>query len=45
MRNPPIRYLNQILIILIEKELIFRAGMGKYNFTLLLSERFLLWKR
>jgi len=37
-------YLNQILISLIEKGLIFRAGRGKYRLTLPLLERFLLRK-
>jgi hypothetical protein len=37
-------YLNQILISLIEKGLIFRIGRGKYKFTLPLFERFLLRK-
>lgn len=37
-------YLNQILITLIEKGLIFRVGRGKYRFTLPLFERFLLRK-
>lgn len=38
-------YLNQILISLIEKGLIFRIGRGKYKFTLPLFEKFLLRKR
>ncbi len=37
-------YLNQILMSLIEKGLIFRVGRGKYRFTLPLFERFLLRK-
>jgi len=37
-------YLNQILISLIEKGLIFRIGRGKYKFTLPLFEKFLLRK-
>jgi len=37
-------YLNQILISLIEKGLIFRTGRGKYRFTLPLFEKFLLRK-
>jgi len=37
-------YLNQIMISLIEKRLIFRIGRGKYNFTLPLFEKFLLRK-
>jgi len=37
-------YLNQIMISLIEKGLIFRIGRGKYNFTLPLFEKFLLRK-
>jgi hypothetical protein len=37
-------YLNQILISLIEKGLIFRVGRGKYKFTLPLFEKFLLRK-
>lgn len=35
-------YLNQILINLIEKGLIFRVGRGKYTFALPLFEKFLL---
>jgi len=38
-------YLNQILISLIEKGLIFRARRGKYKFTLPLLEKFLIRKR
>jgi len=38
-------YLNQILISLIEKGLIYRVGRGKYRFTLPLFEKFLLRKR
>ncbi len=38
-------YLNQILISLIEKGLIFRVGRGKYKFTLPLFEKFLIRKR
>ena len=37
-------YLNQILISLMEKGLIFRVGRGKYRFTLPLLEKFLLRK-
>ena len=37
-------YLNQIMINLIEKGLIFRIGRGKYKFTLPLFEKFLLRK-
>ncbi|MDP2755483.1 MAG: AAA family ATPase [Nitrospirota bacterium] len=37
-------YLNQILISLMEKGLIFRVGRGKYRFTLPLFEKFLLRK-
>ena len=37
-------YLNQIMISLIEKGLIFRIGRGKYKFTLPLFEKFLLRK-
>lgn len=37
-------YLNQILISLTEKGLIFRVGRGKYRFTLPLFEKFLLRK-
>ena len=37
-------YLNQILISLMEKRLIFRIGRGKYKFTLPLFEKFLLRK-
>lgn len=37
-------YLNQILISLMEKGLIFRVGRGKYKFTLPLLEKFLLRK-
>ena len=37
-------YLNQILISLMEKGLIFRIGRGKYKFTLPLFEKFLLRK-
>lgn len=37
-------YLNQILISLREKGLIFRVGRGKYRFTLPLFEKFLLRK-
>ena len=37
-------YLNQILISLMEKGLIFRVGRGKYGFTLPLFELFLLRK-
>ena len=37
-------YLNQIMISLIEKGLIFRIGRGKYSFTLPLFEKFLLRK-
>ena len=37
-------YLNQILISLIEKGLIFRISRGKYKFTLPLFEKFLLRK-
>jgi len=35
-------YLNQILISLMEKGLIFRAGRGKYRFTSHLLEKFIL---
>jgi hypothetical protein len=35
-------YLNQILLSLIEKGLIYRVGRGKYRFTLPLFENFLL---
>ena len=38
-------YLNQIMINLIEKGLIFRIGRGKYKFTLPLFEKYLLRKR
>lgn len=38
-------YLNQILISLIKKGLIFRARRGKYKFTLPLLEEFLIRKR
>jgi hypothetical protein len=37
-------YLNQILISLIEKGLVFRVGRGRYRFTLPLLEKFLLRK-
>lgn len=37
-------YLNQIMISLIEKGLVFRTGRGKYSFTLPLFEKFLLRK-
>ncbi|MBU4314553.1 MAG: ATP-binding protein [Actinobacteria bacterium] len=37
-------YLNQIMISLIEKGLIFRIGRGKYSFTLPLFEKYLLRK-
>jgi hypothetical protein len=37
-------YLNQILISLMEKGLIFRIGRGRYKFTLPLFEKFLLRK-
>jgi len=38
-------YLNQILISLLEKGLIYKVGRGKYRFTLPLFEKFLLRKR
>ena len=38
-------YLNQVLISLIEKGLIFRVTRGKYEFTLPLFEKFLVRKR
>jgi predicted transcriptional regulator of viral defense system len=38
-------YLNQILISLIEKGLIYRVGRGKYKFTLPLFEKFLIRKK
>ena len=38
-------YLNQILISLIDKGLLFRVGRGKYKFTLPLFEKFLIRKR
>jgi hypothetical protein len=38
-------YLNQILISLIKKGLIYRVGRGKYRFTLPLFEKFLIRKK
>jgi len=38
-------YLNQILINLIKKGLIYRVGRGKYRFTLPLFEKFLIRKK